>query len=69
MNDHIHYDQVIARIQHFAESLKQKQLEKEALAIAIDDKEEYEADLRSQIKVCQEIMKEYFELFEEILYR
>lgn len=62
------HDQVIAKIQRFADTISQRKLEKESLAITIE-KSELQSDLRIEILIYEEILDEYYIFFEEILSR
>lgn len=62
------HDQVIAKVQHFADMLKQRKLEKEALHMAIDDKS-IKLYIHNEIIIYSEIMAEYNEEFQQILRR
>ncbi len=62
MNDNSH-DQIIAKMQHFAEHLKQTQLEKESLLLMFKDD-----DIKKEILIYQEISREYYRIFKDIIY-
>jgi len=66
MQEQLNHDRVIAKLQHFADSIRQRKLEKESLVIVIGDKEK---SLKEQISVYEEILEEYYTFFEEILSR
>lgn len=70
MNDLRLHDQIIAKIQHFAELIKQHQNEKEmflftSISEDICEKEKF----KIQILLCEELLKEYYQIFDDILYR
>jgi len=62
-----HYDQNIAKIQHFYEYLKQGELELQALSISLGKSEECE-NIKSKILIYQEIISEYYSIFQNILH-
>jgi hypothetical protein len=62
------HDQVIAKVQHFADSLRLHKLEKEALSISID-KSEKKTEMYNQILIYEEIIEEYHKTFEDIICR
>jgi hypothetical protein len=62
------HDKIIAKIQHFAEYLQQRTMDKEALAITMkDDKIVFE--IRAEIKAYNEVIEEYYRTFDEILHK
>ena len=62
------HDKIIAKLQHFADKLDQKRLEKEALAISVGFCV-LQTEIKSEISVYQEILDEYYDEFQEILTR
>jgi hypothetical protein len=68
MSNYLSHDQVIAKIQHFADSLQQRKLEKEALSIVISDKS-LKSEIRSEILIYEEILEDYDDTFQDILVR
>lgn len=69
MIDSSSHDRLIAKLQHFANLIQTIQAEKENLLMSID-RESCEKDiLKNQIFLCQELSKEYYEIFDDILYR
>lgn len=68
MSDNGNHDRILCKIQHFADMMVQRKLEKEALSIAIDDKS-LKSEIRSEILIYQQILDEYYEIFKEILSR
>ena len=68
MSDYLNHDQIIAKIQHFADFMTQKKLEKEALSIVLD-KSDLKSCIISEILIYQEIIEEYYTDFEHILHR
>lgn len=69
MLDQLAHDRLVAKLQHFADMLSQTQLEKELLLLTIDRESCEKEKLRTQIFLCQQISKDYYEMFEDILYR
>lgn len=63
------HDRLVAKLQHFADMLNQTQSEKESLLFAIDRESCEKEKLRNQIFLCQQISKDYYTMFEDILYR
>lgn len=64
------HDQIIAKIQHFSNLLNQFENDKANLLITIATNCDYEKEkLKHQILLCQELAKEYYVIFEDILYR
>jgi hypothetical protein len=62
-------DRLACKIQHFAELIQQIQNEKENLLLAMDRESCDKEKLKSQIYLCQELEKEYYDIFQDILYR
>lgn len=62
------HDKVIAKLQYFADNMHQRKLEKEALSIAIEDKE-LKSEIRSEILIYEEIIQEYYATFKDIICR
>jgi hypothetical protein len=70
MNDLRLHDQIIAKIQHFAELIKQHQNEKTMLLFTSNSEDDCEKEkLKNQILLCEELLKEYYKIFDDILYR
>lgn len=66
MTDCDHHDQIIAKIQAFADWMKQSKQEKESYALLLAESEE-KNQVRKEILIYNEILVEYFEIFGEIL--
>lgn len=66
MNDNSH-DRIIAKLQYFAEHLKQTQIEKESLLLIFEEIE-MKNEMKKEILIYQEISREYYRIFENILY-
>jgi Trp operon repressor len=62
-------DKIIAKIQHFAELIQQLQRDKENLLLTIDRENCEREKLKTQIFICHELLKEYHQIFDDILYR
>lgn len=69
MQDPSTHDQVIAKLQHFAEFIKQSKLEKETLMIVLGQDYEDRECLKNKILIYQEILEEYHKIFQDIIYR
>lgn len=69
MMNQLTHDRLVAKLQHFADMLNQTQLEKESLLLTIDRESCEKETLKTQIFLCRQISKEYYEMFEDILYR
>jgi hypothetical protein len=69
MSDQLNHDKTIAKIQHFAEVLNQTQRDKESLLITIDRESCEKERLKDQILLCHEMLKEYYQIFDDILYK
>ncbi len=69
MSDQASHDRQIAKIQHFAEVLNQILKEKEILLLTIDRESCEKERLKDQILLCHEMLKEYYQIFDDILYR
>lgn len=61
-------DRLIAKLQHFADSLQQRKLEKETLSIFITDKS-IRSEILREILIYEEIIEEYYSDFKDILTR
>lgn len=68
MQNQLTHDQVIAKLQHFADSLRQRKIEKESLSIALG-KGEQKTEVYNQILIYEEIIEEYYKTFENIVVR
>jgi hypothetical protein len=69
MTDSSYNDRLAAKLQHFANLLQNIQAEKENLLLSMD-RESCEKDiLKNQIYLCQELEKEYYQIFDDILYK
>lgn len=62
-------DQLIAKIQHFADALKACQIEKENLLIINPPENCQKEKAREAIFVYEEILKEYYSVFDSILHK
>ncbi len=62
------HDQIIAKLQHFADGLCQRKIEKEALSITLE-KGEQKNEVYNQILIYEEIIEEYHNSFEDIICR
>jgi len=66
------HDRIIAKLQHFADTLQQTKADKENIAISIDQKENMKLEifnLRNEISIYEEILNDYYDEFQEILTR
>ncbi len=68
MSNPLTHDQVIAKLQHFADGLRQRKIEKEALSIALE-KGDQKTEVYNQILIYEEIIEEYHSSFEDIIFR
>lgn len=68
MQNHLTHDQIIAKLQHFADGLRQRKIEKEALSITLGKCEQH-SELHNQILIYEEIIEEYHNSFEDIIFR
>jgi hypothetical protein len=68
MSNHQTHDQVIAKLQHFADNLHNRKLEKEALSLSLD-KSEKKTEVYNEILIYEEIIDEYHQIFENIIVR
>ena len=64
----ISHDRIIAKLQHFADSMQQHKREKEALSMTLG-KCELQTDIRNEILIYDEILECYYDTFNEILTR
>lgn len=69
IDQNISHDRAIAKIQHFWEILKQQQRDKEAYLLTIDRDCDEKEKLKNQIFLLEELNREYYNLFYEIIYR
>lgn len=69
MSDQSRHDRLIAKLQHFANLMQSIQAEKENLLMSIDRESCEKEKLKIQIYLCQQLEKEYYEIFQDILYR
>lgn len=69
MNEQIIHDRIIAKIQHYAEFLRHMQIDKEHTLLSNQSKTPENERIKSQLFVCQELLKEYYNIFDDILYR
>lgn len=69
MRDPIFHDRLVAKLQYFADVLKHTKIEKETCLISLDIKSLEKENLKNQIFLYQEILNEYYETFDDILYR
>lgn len=68
ISQEINHDRIIAKLQHFADSMQQRKKEKESLSLAIG-KCDIQSEIRSEILVYEEILNDYYDEFQEILIR
>lgn len=68
MTDQLSHDRAIAKLQHFADFMQQRVLEKESLAVVLG-KCDLVSDIRTEIIVYNEIIEEYYKIFDEILHK
>lgn len=69
MPENGNYERLIAKLQHFAESIHHQQIEKEYLLLTSDSENCQKERMQEAIFVYENILKEYCTIFEEILYR
>ena len=69
MQNYASRDQLIAKIQHFADSIKSYQIEKETLLIVTPPENCQREKFREAIFVYEEILKEYYTVFDSILHK
>lgn len=70
MVDYDNHDQIIAKIQHFAELMQQCIKDKEMWLLTLPPEHDCEQEkVKEQILVLQEMLKEYYKIFDDILYR
>jgi hypothetical protein len=67
--NYTHHDRLIAKLQHFAELLKHTQAEKEILLVTNPIEDCQKERLKEAISVYEQISKEYYHIFEDILHR
>lgn len=64
------HDKVIAKLQYFAEMLRQRHIEKQSLLIVLGKQENCEKEkIKEQINTIHQTLEDYYDLFDEILYR
>lgn len=64
------HDRVIAKLQYFAEMLRQRQGEKQSNLIILEKIQNCEKEkIKEQICTLQQTLDDYYNLFDEILYR
>lgn len=68
MYDCTNHDQIICKIQYFENLLNQKVLEKQSLAIGINQPE-IKSEIRTKILIYEEILEEYHQIFDDILHK
>jgi hypothetical protein len=68
MSNPLTHDQIIAKLQHFADGLRHRKLEKEAVSIALE-KGDQKTEVYNQILIYEEIIEEYHHEFENIVVR
>jgi hypothetical protein len=68
MSNLLTHDQIIAKLQQFADGLRQRKLEKEALSIGLE-KGSQKTEVYNQILIYEEIIEEYHNSFEDIIFR
>lgn len=69
MIDPLGHDRLVAKLQHFADTLKFTQQEKESCLLSFQHKSHEKESLKTQIFLYEEILKEYYDTFEDILHR
>lgn len=69
MLNYSHHDRLIAKLQHFADLLYQAKVEKETLLITSHIEKCKKERLQEAIFVYEEMLKEYYNIFEDILHR
>lgn len=70
MTDQLQHDKIVAKIQHYADLLRQYQNDKENLLLTTATERDCEREkLKHQILLCQELLKDYYQIFDDILYR
>lgn len=69
MTEYQRHERLIAKIQHFAEWLKQSQIEREILLISTPGKNCQKEKIQESILVYEEMLKEYYDIFEDIVHR
>ena len=62
-----HNGHCIAKVQYFADMMKQIVLEKESLAVVVEDPS-LRSDIRTEILIYNQVLEEYNKLFEDILH-
>lgn len=62
------HDRIIAKLQHFADSMQQHKKEKEHLSMTLG-KCDLQSEIRSEILIYEEILNCYYDEFQEILTR
>jgi hypothetical protein len=67
--DQSQHDRLVAKLQHFSELMHQTLSEKENLLMSMDRESCEKEKLKIQIYLCQELSKEYYDIFKDILYR
>ena len=68
MSNHQTHDQVIAKLQHFADSLHNAKIEKERLSLSLEKGDE-KSQIYNEISIYEEIIDEYHKIFENIIFR
>lgn len=63
------HDRLVAKLQHFADLLNQTQIDKESRLLSIDRESCEKEKLKTEIFLCHQISNEYYEIFEDIIYR
>lgn len=68
MQNYSNGDRCIAKLQYFADYMQQRVLEKESLAVVLGQSD-LTSDIRTEILVYEEILEEYYKIFEDILHK
>ena len=65
----VNHDRLIAKLQHFADLIYQSKIDKETLLVSSPTENCQKERLKEAIFVYEEILKEYYDIFEDILHR
>jgi hypothetical protein len=63
------HDHLACKIQYFAYYIQQVKKEKESLLLIITHDSCDKEQLKTQIVFCEELLKEYYDVFQNIVYR
>lgn len=69
MLDQLSHDRTIAKLQHFSDMLKQSKIDSESLLLTIDHECCEKEKIINQILLYEEILKDYYDIFKDVLYR